>query len=139
MSFLVCINHKGFQSKRCVLLLIITVILQSGKNKVELLTKSCGGEGQSCFRGLKVTVDGDLKGSLMVGPDGEGIIENGFASLRLYIRKVSKRYYAIDINPGIRILVSLDGVIQIEAQTALHRGQVSGLAMQSLTRMLAYL
>ena len=89
------------------------------------MTKSCGEAGQSCFRGLQVTVDGDLVGSLMVGPDGEGIMENGFTSSKLYIRKVSKNYYAIDINPGIRIVASLDGIVQIEAQTSMFTGKVS--------------
>lgn len=98
-----------------------------------MLTKSCGGEGQSCLRGLQVTVDGELKGSLMASPTGEGIIENGYTNLKLYIRKVSQNYYAIDINPGIRILVSLDGIIQLEVKTALYKGQVSRPATCCLT------
>nr|KAG5713212.1 hypothetical protein BaRGS_007739 [Batillaria attramentaria] len=50
----------------------------------------------------------------------KGIINNG-ASLPAVLRKVSTNYFVVDINPGIRIIVSLDGLIQIAAETALHR------------------
>ena len=95
---------------------------------MELLTKACGeGSGESCFRGLQVTVDRNLVGTLIVDPSGEGLIStNGFVNLKLYMRRVSQTYYVVDINPGIRVYVSVDGAVQIEAQSALYRAMVSG-------------
>ncbi|XP_070204533.1 mucin-2-like isoform X2 [Littorina saxatilis] len=114
----------AFSADSCSLTLLQD---RNGDNKIELQTKSCGTEGETCFRGIKVTVDKDTVGSLQVDSSGQGVVTNGFSTLKLYIRKVSSSYYVIDINPGIRIFVSLDGVVQIEAQTAIYQKATYGL------------
>ncbi|XP_076452509.1 mucin-6-like [Babylonia areolata] len=112
----------AFEADSCALTLMQD---QTGGKKIELLAKDCSG-GVTCLHGVRVTVDG-VSGSVIVGSDGEFITDNAFGSLDLFIRKVSQDYYAIDLNPGVRVFVSTSGMVHVAAQSALFKDMTYGL------------
>lgn len=96
---------------------------------MNLLTQACNSD--TCPSGISVNVDG-ATGSLRLAPNGHGVIENGAKSPKLYIRKISSNYYGIDIYPGIRIIFSLSGMVQLSALSSLYKGQVNCLFLKCM-------